>query len=68
MNPGLADNANIVNNGAFQGVYASKAGGMPVDPLAIGDAESTVQVLSGAESEVHLSMSESRTNILTNFD
>jgi hypothetical protein len=48
IHPALANNPNIANVQALQGVHASKAFG---SPLAVADAEHTVEVLSGAESE-----------------
>jgi hypothetical protein len=51
FHPALAHNPNILNVQAFQGVHASKVIGTPVDPLAVIDAESTVEVLSASKSE-----------------
>lgn len=49
IHPGLANNPNIFNVQAFQGVHASKAIRTPVDPLAVIDAEGTVEVLSASK-------------------
>ncbi|KAF8231427.1 hypothetical protein L208DRAFT_1398885, partial [Tricholoma matsutake] len=46
IHPAIANNPNILNVQAFQGVHASKAIGTPVDPLAVIDVEGTIEVLS----------------------
>jgi hypothetical protein len=51
IHPVLANNPDILNVQALQGVYASKAIRNPVDLLAITESENTVEVLSGARSE-----------------
>jgi len=53
IHPVLAENMNIVDAQAFQGVHASNAVGTPVDPLAAKRAESTANVLSAAQGECH---------------
>jgi hypothetical protein len=51
IHPVFANDPNIRNVLLFQGVYASNAIGTPIDPLAVDDAERTVQVLSGTKGE-----------------
>jgi hypothetical protein len=51
IHPGLGNNPNILNVEAFRGVNASKAAGSPIDPLAVVEAEDTVEFLSGSKSE-----------------
>ena len=43
LQPGFAQNPHIVNVQAFQGVNASVVAGTPVDPLAVVNAENTVE-------------------------
>ena len=51
FHPNIADNQNI-NHQVFQGLFASKAAGDPLDPFAAASAESTVQLVSEAEGEL----------------
>lgn len=49
--PALGNNPNIMNVQALQGVHTSNLIGTPIDPVAVTDAERTVEDLSEAKSE-----------------
>jgi hypothetical protein len=51
IHPDLANDPNVVNVQAFQGVHTSNLIGTPINPLAVIDAEGTVEFLLGAKSE-----------------
>lgn len=57
----------IVNVQAFQGVNASVVAGTPVDPLAVVNAENTVEFLSGAESKNLFSYISRTNNFFSGF-
>lgn len=50
IQPPLANNPNVLNVPAFQGVFSTKAAGDPLDPLAVTEAEETTQTLAGSKS------------------
>ena len=54
IHPALANNADL-NMPAFEGVNTSNVAGTPVDPLAVVNAQSTVELLTGARSICMLS-------------
>jgi len=52
IHPALANNLNIINVPVMQGIFSSKVVGAPVDPIAVDEAEETVQMLVGATRQL----------------